>query len=101
MTEIVKKVREKSRECHNHKPQPILDMKRKRKQNARKALSLPQRGNRSKPQQKHRLETVSKNITEGGGRGGGAKGLHFCLASHKSDINKKCRHRSETTESGI
>ena len=27
-----KKVREKSRECHNHKPQPILDTKRKRKQ---------------------------------------------------------------------
>ena len=27
-----KKVREKSRECHNHKPQPIPDMKRKRKQ---------------------------------------------------------------------
>ena len=26
------KVREKSRECHNHKPQPILDTKRKRKQ---------------------------------------------------------------------
>ena len=26
-----KKVREKSRECHNHKPQPFLDHKRKRK----------------------------------------------------------------------
>ena len=28
----VKKVREKSRECHNHKPQLIPDTKRKRKQ---------------------------------------------------------------------
>ena len=27
-----KKVREKSRECHNHKPQPFPDTKRKRKQ---------------------------------------------------------------------
>ena len=26
-----KKVREKSRECHNHKPQPFPDIKRKRK----------------------------------------------------------------------
>ena len=26
-----KKVREKPRECHNHKPQPFLDPKRKRK----------------------------------------------------------------------
>ena len=30
--EVSKKVREKSRECHNHKPQPIPDTKRKRKQ---------------------------------------------------------------------
>ena len=28
----VEKVREKSRECHNHKPQPFPDTKRKRKQ---------------------------------------------------------------------
>ena len=27
-----KRVREKSRECHNHKPQPFPDTKRKRKQ---------------------------------------------------------------------
>ena len=29
---LEKKVREKSRECHNHKPQPFLDTKKKRKQ---------------------------------------------------------------------
>ena len=28
---ILQKVREKSRECHNHKPQPFPDIKRKRK----------------------------------------------------------------------
>ena len=31
-TSYRKKVREKSRECHNHKPHPIPDTKRKRKQ---------------------------------------------------------------------
>ena len=30
-TELKKKVREKSRECHNHKLQPFPDTKRKRK----------------------------------------------------------------------
>ena len=29
---LTKKVREKSRECHNHKPQPYQDTKRNRKQ---------------------------------------------------------------------
>ena len=34
-----KKIREKSRECHNHKPHPFLDTKRKRKQkNKRKEI---------------------------------------------------------------
>ena len=28
---VANKVREKSRECHNHKPQPFQDTKRKRK----------------------------------------------------------------------
>ena len=38
---VPKKVRQKSRECHNHKPQPISDTKRKRKQtkpNTRKSI---------------------------------------------------------------
>ena len=38
------KVREESRECHNQKPQPFPDIKRKQKQtnrtNVRKALTL-------------------------------------------------------------
>ena len=32
MTNPTIKVREKSRECHNHKPQPFPDTKRKKKQ---------------------------------------------------------------------
>ena len=45
-TICIKKVREKSRESHNHKPQPFPDTKRKRKPtnpnrtNVRKALKL-------------------------------------------------------------
>ena len=65
---IKKKVREKSRECHNHKPQPFPDHKRKRKptnpnkhkSNKRtkstKISSLfPKRGNRNaKMTEKHK-----------------------------------------------
>ena len=65
---MAKKVREKSRECHNHKPQPFLDPKRKRKptnlnkhkSNKRtkstKIISLfPKRGNRNtKRTEKHK-----------------------------------------------
>ena len=63
-----KKVREKSRECHNHKPQPFLDTKRKRKptnpnthklnkrMKSTKISSLfPKRGNRNtKRTEKHK-----------------------------------------------
>ena len=68
-TSSVKKVREKFRECHNHKPKPFPDTKRKRKQtkpNKRnfeqtyeKALGfscfLPKRGNhKAKRTEKHK-----------------------------------------------
>ena len=38
----LKKVREKSRECHNHKPQPLLDTKRKSKQKKTKQARIEQ-----------------------------------------------------------
>ena len=56
---LKKKVREKSRECHNHKPQPIQDTKRKRTDNTKQAQIdkrtkstkisslFPKRGNRN------------------------------------------------------
>ena len=64
----LKKVREKSRECHNHKSQPLSDTKRKRKQTkpkkrksnkrtkSTKISSLfPKRGNRNaKRTEKHK-----------------------------------------------
>ena len=66
-----KKVREKSRECHNHKPQPILDTKRKRKQTKpnkckldkrTKSSSLfPKRGDRNAK----RIEKYNNKITQG------------------------------------
>ena len=66
------KVREKSRECHNHKPQPFSDTKRKRKQtkpNKRKSnkrtksikISSLFRGNRNTK----RTEKHKNKITQG------------------------------------
>ena len=65
----LKKIKEKSRECHNHKPQPFQDPKRKRKPtnlnkhkpnkrtNSTKISSLfPKRGNRNtKRTEKHKM----------------------------------------------
>ena len=42
MTEIVKQVREKSRECHNHKPQPFPDTKRKEETEKTKQAQVEQ-----------------------------------------------------------
>ena len=71
---IVKKVRQKSGECHNHKPQPFPDTKRKRKQtNPNKHKSnkrtkstkissrFPKRGNRNAK----RTEKHKNKITQG------------------------------------
>ena len=69
---ILKKVREKSRKCHNHKPQPFPDTKRKRKPtNPNKHKSnkrtkstkigslFPKRGNRNaKRIEKHKNKTT-------------------------------------------
>ena len=42
----------------------------------------------------------------GGGGGSGGRGMeyilaHFCLESHKMDIGKQCRPRSDAAENGI
>ena len=73
-SELWKKVREKSRECHNHKPQPFPDTKRKRKQTkpnkhksnkrtkSTKISSLfPKRGNRNA----QKTEKHTNKITPG------------------------------------
>ena len=48
-----KKVREKSRECHNHKPQPFPDPKRKTK---------PTNLNKHKPNKRTKSTKISTNI---------------------------------------
>ena len=45
MAKSSKKVRENSRECHNHKPQPFPDIKRKRKQTKPNKRKLNKRTN--------------------------------------------------------
>ena len=68
-----KKVREKSRECHNHKPQPFPDTKRKRKQtkpNNRKSNKrtkstkisslFPKRGNRNAKRTEKHKNTITQ-----------------------------------------
>ena len=68
MSDASKKVREKSRECHNHKLQPFPDIKRKRKptnpnthksikhtKNTKISSLFPKRGNRNaKRTEKHK-----------------------------------------------
>ena len=50
---LKKMVREKSRECHNHKPQPFLDRKRKRK---------PTNPNRIKPDKRTKSIKISSSL---------------------------------------
>ena len=68
----MKKVREKSRECHNHKPQPLPDTKRKRKptnpnkhklnkctKSTQISSLFPKRGNRNtKRTEKHKNKMI-------------------------------------------
>ena len=74
-----KMVREKSRECHNHKPQPLSDNKRKRKptntnkhksnkrtKNTKVSSLFPKRGNRNAIRtEKHKDKMTDMNITLG------------------------------------
>ena len=50
-----KKVREKSRECHNYKSQPFLDTKRKRKQ------TKPNKCKSNKPTKSTKISSLFPN----------------------------------------
>ena len=54
-----KKVREMSRECHNHKPQPLPDTKRKRK---------PTKPNKHKPNKRMKSIKISSLFPKRGDR---------------------------------
>ena len=56
---IAKKVRENSRECHNHKPQPFPDPKRKRK---------PRNLNKHKPNKRTKSTKISSLFPKRGNR---------------------------------
>ena len=56
---LSKKVREKSRECHNHKPQPIPDTKRTRKQ---------AKSNKRKSNKRTKSEKISSLFLKRGSR---------------------------------
>ena len=56
---FIKKVREKSTECHNHKPQPFPDPKRKRK---------PTNLNKHKPNKRTKSTKISSLFPKRGNR---------------------------------
>ena len=65
-----KKVREKPRECHNHKPQPFPDPKRKRK---------PTNLNKHKPNKRTKSTKISSLFPNRGNRNTKRTEKHICL----------------------
>ena len=70
---VEEKIREKSRECHNHKPQPFPDTKRKRKQTKQEQIErtkstkigflFPKRGNRNAKKTEKHKHKITKGKT--------------------------------------
>ena len=76
-----KKVREKSRECHNHKPQPFPDPRRKRK---------PTNLNKHKPN-KRTKSTISSLFPKRGNRNTKRTEKHKNKMTHGKTYNKSPR----------
>ena len=76
------KVREKSRECHNHKPQPFLDPKRKRK------LTNP---NKQKPNKRTKSTKISSLFPKRGYRITKRTEKHKNKMTHGKTYNKSPR----------
>ena len=79
---IVKKVREKSRECNNHKPQPFPDPKRKRK---------PTNLNKHKPNKRTKSTKVSSLFPKRGNRNTKRTEKHKNKMTHGKTYNKSSR----------
>ena len=77
-----KKVREKSRECHNHKPQPFLDPKRKRK---------PTNLNKHKPNKRTKSTMISSLFPKRGNRITKRTEKHKNKMTHGKTYNKSPR----------
>ena len=79
---IPKKVREKSRECHNHKPLPIPDPKRKRK---------PTNLNKHKPNKRTKSTKISSLFPKQGNRNTKRTEKHKNKMTHGKTYNKSPR----------
>ena len=79
---LLKKVREKSRECHNHKPQPFLDPKRKRK---------PINLNKHKPNKRTKSTKISYLFPKRGNRNTKRTEKHKNKMTHGKTYNKSPR----------
>ena len=80
--EVVKKVREKYRECHNHKPQPFPDTKRKRK---------PTNLNKHKPNKRTKSTKISYLFPKQGNRNTKRTEKHKNKMTHGKTYNKSPR----------
>ena len=79
---IKKKVREKSRECHNHKPQPFPDPKRKRK---------PTNLNNHKPNKRTKSTKICSLFPKRGNRNTKRTEKHKNKMTHGRTYNKSPR----------
>ena len=77
-----KKVREKSRECHNHKPQPFLGPKRKRK---------PTNPNKHKSNKRTKSTKISSLFPKRGNRNTKRTEKHKNKVTHEKTYNKSPR----------
>ena len=79
---VAKKVREKSGECHNHKPQPFPDPKRKRK---------PTNLNMHKPNKRTKSTKISSLFPKRGNRNTKRTEKHKNKMTHGKTYNKSPR----------
>ena len=79
---IYKKVRKKSRECHNHKPQPFPDTKRKRK---------PTKPNKHKSNKRTKSTRISSLFPKRGNRNAKMTEKHKNKMAHGNTYNKSPR----------
>ena len=77
-----KKVREKFRECHNHKPQPFPDIKRKRK---------PTNPNKHKPNKRTKSTKISSLFPKRGNRNAKRTEKHKNKMAQGKTYNKSPR----------
>ena len=81
LVKVAKKVREKSRECHNHKPQPFPDPKK------RKPTNL----NKHKPNKRTKSTKISSLFPKRGNRNTKRTEKHKNKMTHGKTYNKSSR----------